>query len=206
MIVRLLGVFLFHVGAVASLPGCSGGPLRPPTPGRHRTLPRPTAWHRHPGPPGRRRPLLLPGRSNPHFAAGRPHPQHLQCRQPPATARPGSPLPPQNAPKRCHAFVFGLLLTPDRLPHSLPQELLHRRLLSAEGQGVQDPDRTGGRTDRGIGHCPTGHDLVVLGDAALFDAACIQRACRDRQCSWIVPGNAERVLAGPKPRPKCGRC
>jgi hypothetical protein len=48
---------------------------------------------------------------------------------------------------------------------------------------------------------PDGASVVVLGDTA-FDAAVIRDACDDRGFSWITPVNTERVLAGPKPRPK----
>lgn len=43
--------------------------------------------------------------------------------------------------------------------------------------------------------------MVVLGDTA-FEAESIRAACKDRGYTWIVPLNPERVLAGPKPRPK----
>lgn len=48
---------------------------------------------------------------------------------------------------------------------------------------------------------PEGADVVVLGDTA-FDAEVIREACDQRHYKWIVPMNPERVLAGPKPRPK----
>jgi hypothetical protein len=41
----------------------------------------------------------------------------------------------------------------------------------------------------------------VLGDTA-FEAADIRTACAARGWLWVVPLNPERVLAGPKPRPK----
>ena len=43
--------------------------------------------------------------------------------------------------------------------------------------------------------------VIVLGDTA-FDAKVIREACSKRNFTWIVPINPERVLAGPKPRPK----
>src|SRR5262249_32560720 len=48
---------------------------------------------------------------------------------------------------------------------------------------------------------PDGTPVVVLGDTA-FEAACVQKACVARGFTWIAPCNAERVLEGPKPRPK----
>jgi hypothetical protein len=48
---------------------------------------------------------------------------------------------------------------------------------------------------------PEGAEVVVLGDTA-FDADTIRGACAQRQWTWIVPLNPERVLAGAKPRPK----
>jgi hypothetical protein len=43
--------------------------------------------------------------------------------------------------------------------------------------------------------------VVVLGETA-FEAADIRAACAERGFAWVVPLNPERVLAGPKPRPK----
>jgi hypothetical protein len=49
---------------------------------------------------------------------------------------------------------------------------------------------------------PEQAEVVVLGDTA-FDAEAIRTACADRQWTWIVPLNPERVLEGPKgQRPK----
>jgi len=48
---------------------------------------------------------------------------------------------------------------------------------------------------------PPQAQMVVLGDTA-FDAEPIQQACYKRKCTWIVPINLERVIAGEKPRPK----
>jgi hypothetical protein len=48
---------------------------------------------------------------------------------------------------------------------------------------------------------PDGADVMVLGDTG-FDAQVIRQACEERRYGWIVPMNPERVLAGPKPRPR----
>ena len=48
---------------------------------------------------------------------------------------------------------------------------------------------------------PAGARVIVLGDTA-FEAQDIRDACAQRHFCWVVPSNPERVLAGPKPRPK----
>src|SRR5260370_33817218 len=48
---------------------------------------------------------------------------------------------------------------------------------------------------------PAAATVLVLGDTA-FEAEDIRRACHERGFGWGVPVNPERVLAGPKPRPK----
>jgi hypothetical protein len=48
---------------------------------------------------------------------------------------------------------------------------------------------------------PEDVEVVVLGDTA-YDAAVVREACDERNYTWIMPCNSERVLAGEKPRPK----
>ena len=106
------------------------------------------------------------------------------------------------AQRQCHCFVMGLLITPQgvRIPfvkyyytkdYCKQKKLTYRRQTELAADMIRELP------------LPAGTDVVVLGDTA-FDAAAIQSACKDkdRQYVWIVPMNPERVLAGPKPRPK----
>jgi hypothetical protein len=104
------------------------------------------------------------------------------------------------ARRGCHAFVWGLLLTPDgqRLPvvrsyytrdycqkHRLPhrtQADLAAELVAA----LVVPPRA---------------EVVVLGDTA-FESRQVRAACGARGFSWIMPANPERVLESDGPRPK----
>jgi hypothetical protein len=104
------------------------------------------------------------------------------------------------ARKSCHCFVMGLLLTPSgyRIPFYKPfytKEYCRKK---------NRPFRT--QTELGADlvselALPEGAEVVVLGDTA-FEAASVQEVCAERHYTWITPVNAERVLAGRKPRPK----
>lgn len=104
------------------------------------------------------------------------------------------------ARKQCHCFVMGLLITPQgvRIPfvksyytkgycqeHGLP----YRRQTELAADLIRELPAT------------VGADVIVLGDTA-FDAESIHDVCTQRGFRWIVPMNPERVLAGPRPRPK----
>lgn len=106
----------------------------------------------------------------------------------------------KNAPKRCHAFVCGLLLTPggSRLPYR--RSYYTHEYCRQQGLSHRTQAELGADLIRDLDLPPTAR-VVVLGDTA-FEADSVQRACAARGYSWITPGNAERVLAGPKPRPK----
>jgi hypothetical protein len=106
----------------------------------------------------------------------------------------------KHAQRSCHGFVCGLLLTPSglRIPccrcyytegycqaHRLP----YRTQIQRAAELIQQVA------------VPEGAAVVVLGDTA-FEAEDIRAACKQRGWSWVVPVNPERVLAGPKPRPK----
>jgi len=104
------------------------------------------------------------------------------------------------AQRQCHCFVMGLLITPQgiRIPfvkyyytkdYCEKKKLTYRRQTELAAEMIRELP------------LPAGTDVVVLGDTA-FDAATIQSACDNRHYVWIVPMNPERVLAGPKPRPK----
>lgn len=106
----------------------------------------------------------------------------------------------KHARKSCHSFTMGLLITPSgfRIPFSLPYHtreyckqkgLKHRTTAEAAAELIRQLP------------LPEAANVVVLGDTA-YDADVIRDACRDRGYQWIFPCNPERVLAGPKPRPK----
>jgi len=104
------------------------------------------------------------------------------------------------ARKRCHCFVMGLLITPSgmRIPfrrcyytkeYCEKKKIPYRKQTELAAEMIRELP------------LPEGADVVVLGDTA-FDAEVIREACDQRHYKWIVPMNPERVLAGPKPRPK----
>jgi hypothetical protein len=106
----------------------------------------------------------------------------------------------KNAPKRCHGFVMGLLITPSgyRLP-------FHRCYYTQEYCEQKGRDH---RTESELGAVliralpvPEGIPVVVLGDTA-YESEAVRTACDERGFKWITPANPERVLAGEKPRPK----
>ena len=104
------------------------------------------------------------------------------------------------AKRSCHGFVVGLLLTPSGL-----------RIPCCRCYYTEDYRRAGGltyRTQPALAAelirevaVPAWAEVVVLGDTA-FEAQAIRTACAARGFGWVVPVNPERVLAGPKPRPK----
>lgn len=98
--------------------------------------------------------------------------------------------------KKCHSFTMGLLITPSgtRVPWSKPyythdyckmKGLVHRTTAEAAADLIRELPLA------------EGAHVVVLGDTA-YDAESVRDACHDRNYTWIVPCNPERVLAGPK--------
>lgn len=107
----------------------------------------------------------------------------------------------KHARRSCHHFVCGLLISPSgiRIPfyrplytreYCLQRGIVHRTIAELAAEMIRElptPDSAG--------------RVIVVGDTA-FDAKSVRAACGARQFAWIVPANAERVLAGPKPRPR----
>ncbi len=102
--------------------------------------------------------------------------------------------------KNCHTFTGGLLITPSgiRIPFQKPhytkeyckkKGLTHRTTAQAAADMIRELP------------LPEEAEVIVLGDTA-YDAKTLQEACDERNYTWIVPCNPERVLAGEKPRPK----
>jgi Transposase DDE domain len=106
----------------------------------------------------------------------------------------------KHARKRCHCFVMGLLLTPGGVRVPFRRCYYTKGYCLKTGRAYRTQTELAAELIRAL-PLPQGTDVVVLGDTA-FDAGAIHAACRDRGYSWIVPMNPERVLAGPKPRPK----
>jgi hypothetical protein len=103
--------------------------------------------------------------------------------------------------KRCHAFVYGLLLTPQGVRIPFRKSYYTAAYCQQQGLVYRTQTELGAELIRELPPLPAGAQVVVLGDTA-FEAQCVQRVCRERQFSWITPCNAERVLEGPKPRPR----
>lgn len=100
------------------------------------------------------------------------------------------------AAKRCHCFVFGLLLTPagTRVPFYKPyyeRTYAQQKHLSFRTQAQLAAQI--------IDELPLPRDVrvIVLGDTA-FDSKEIRKSCDQRDYIWIVPCNANRVFAGPR--------
>lgn len=114
--------------------------------------------------------------------------------------RKGNRKQKKHAQRSCHGFVCGLLLTPSglRIPccrsyytenYCRDQKLPYRTQIERAAELIRELA------------VPAGAEVVVLGDTA-FEAADIRAACAERGWAWVAPLNPERVLAGPKPRPK----
>jgi hypothetical protein len=109
---------------------------------------------------------------------------------------------------RCHCLVMGLLITPSglRLPlvrfyysHEYIERMNQRR-----AKRNQPPLNYRKQTELAgdlilTAPVPPQASVVVLGDAA-FDADTFLEACHQKNYSWIVNMNQERVLEGKKPR------
>jgi len=106
----------------------------------------------------------------------------------------------KHARKRCHCFVMGLLLTPSGVRIPFRRCYYSKDYCKAAGREYLKQTELAAQLVEGL-PLPDGADVVVLGDTA-FDARVIRRACEKRRYNWIVPMNPERVLAGPKPRPR----
>jgi hypothetical protein len=110
----------------------------------------------------------------------------------------------------CHCFVLGLLISPvtgTRLPYVrsyYTRAYCQQRAASATRRRPAPTFRT--QTDLGADliralPVPRGCPVLVLGDTA-FEAHQVRAACRARGFDWITPANPERVLAGPRDRPR----
>jgi hypothetical protein len=107
----------------------------------------------------------------------------------------------KHARRTCHCFVKGLLLTPSGLRIPFSRCYYTRAYCAAKDMPYRTQTELAAAMITEL-PLPEGTQVVVLGDTA-FDAKCIRAACAQRQYTWVVPLNPERVLAGPKgQRPK----
>jgi hypothetical protein len=119
----------------------------------------------------------------------------------PTKSKKGTRVRPKVKAKKCHSFTFGLLITPSgyRIPFQIPHYtkeycqksgIPHRTTAEAAAEMIRSLE------------LPEDAEVVVLGDTA-YDAAVVREACEDRDYTWIVPANPERVYEGPQgKRPK----
>lgn len=102
--------------------------------------------------------------------------------------------------KSCHSFTMGLLITPSGIRIPFSQPYYTREYCRQQGWTHRTTAEAAADLIRAL-PLPEGACVVVLADTA-YDAQVVREACQDRGYTWIVPCNPERVLAGPKPRPK----
>lgn len=98
------------------------------------------------------------------------------------------------AARSCHCFVFGLLLTPEGLRIPICRPYYTRAYAKSRKKKFHTQAQLAAEIIDTLA-VPPGVDLTVLGDTA-FDAKIVRQSCRQRGYSWIVPVNANRVLAG----------
>ncbi len=106
----------------------------------------------------------------------------------------------KHAQRSCHGFVCGLLLTPSGLRIPCCRAYYTVGYCQTKKLPYHTQIELAATLIRQVA-VPAGAAVVVLGDTA-FEAAAIRAACAERGWTWVVPLNPERVLAGPKPRPK----
>jgi hypothetical protein len=106
----------------------------------------------------------------------------------------------KHARRSCHGFVMGLLITPSGLRIPSCRCYYTQGHCQAQGLAYHKQTELAAALIRAVA-VPAGAPVVVLGDTA-FEAQEIRAACAARGFPWVVPINPERVLAGPKPRPK----
>jgi hypothetical protein len=106
----------------------------------------------------------------------------------------------KHAGKSVHSFTMGLLITPTGM--RIPFQCAFRTKAYCQANGLTHRTSAESAADmiRAL-PVPTGTRVIVLGDTA-YDAEVVRDACAQRGFTWIVPCNPERVLGGPKPRPK----
>jgi hypothetical protein len=100
----------------------------------------------------------------------------------------------------CHCFVMGLLITPHGIRIPMSHSYFTKEYCKAHGITYRTQTEIGRDLIRLL-PVPLGKRVTVLGDTA-FEAKIIRECCQEYGFSWITPVNPERVLEGPKPRPR----
>lgn len=106
----------------------------------------------------------------------------------------------KHAPKRCHGFVMGLLVSPSGYRIPFHRCYYTREYCKQKGYNHHTEAELGALLVREL-PVPDGAEVIVLGDTA-YEAASVRQACDQRGFTWITPSNTERVIATEKPRPK----
>jgi hypothetical protein len=104
------------------------------------------------------------------------------------------------ARRGCHAFVWGLLLT----PHGQRLPLVRSYYTREYCEKHQRPHRTQADLAAELVRAlvvPPRAEVIVLGDTS-FESQQMRDACRERGFYWIMPADPERVLEDGRPRPK----
>jgi hypothetical protein len=104
------------------------------------------------------------------------------------------------ARRSCHCFVMGLLITPSGIRIPFSRSFYTEDYCKKKRIDFHTQTELAALMIRQL-PVPEGARVVVLGDTA-FEAKSIRAACAARNFTWIMPVNPQRVLAGPKPRPK----
>jgi hypothetical protein len=102
--------------------------------------------------------------------------------------------------KTIHTFVMGLLITPGGMRLPVSKSYYTKAYCEKKKRPYRTQTELGAELIREL-HVPSSARVIVLGDTA-YEAKVIRQACAERNYTWIVPLNPERVLAGAKPRPK----
>lgn len=106
----------------------------------------------------------------------------------------------QRARRGCHSFVCGLLVTPAGIRIPSFHSYYTRQYCQKRNRKHRTQADLAAELIREL-PLPPEADVIVLGDTA-FESKQVRTACAERGFYWIMPANPERVLAGPKPRPK----
>jgi hypothetical protein len=106
----------------------------------------------------------------------------------------------QHARRGCHAFVFGLLITPSGRRIPCLRSYYTRDFCRQRNKKHRTQADLAAELIREL-TVPADAEVIVLGDTA-FESRQVRSACEEREFSWIMPANPERVLDGRKPRPK----
>jgi len=100
--------------------------------------------------------------------------------------------------RSCHAFTFGILITPSGL--RIPMATSYYTMSYCKTHGIKHRTTAESAADmvREL-KVPAGARVIVVGDTA-YESGVVREACDARGFRWIFPCNPERVLEGPQGR------